>query len=82
VSAVKKKYKTKPKPDIALPDGDTAKPVGTLAKKFGMTERTFKKLGVPLTRIAGCLYGSERKAGEVLADRLNNPTKRTRGSRR
>jgi hypothetical protein len=78
----KKVHKTKYKPAIVLPDGDTAQPAAVLAKKFGVTTRTLKAMGVPLRRVGGCLYGSERKAGEVLADRLNNPTKRTRGGRR
>jgi hypothetical protein len=78
----KKVHKTKYKPAIVLPDGDTAQPAAVLAKKFGMTTRTLKAMGVPLSRIAGCLYGSERMAGEVIAERLNNSTKRTRRPRR
>jgi hypothetical protein len=46
-------------------------PVAELAKEIGVTERTFKTLGIPLMRIGGCLYGSRRKRGEVLAERLN-----------
>jgi hypothetical protein len=46
----KKLHKPKPNPPIELPDGDTAQPVAVLVKKFGMTVRSFEKLGVPLTR--------------------------------
>jgi hypothetical protein len=76
------KHKPKLKPAIVLPGGDIAQPAAVLAKKFGMTVRTLKGMGVPSSRVAGCLYGSQRRAGEVIAERLNSPIKRTRGGRR
>jgi hypothetical protein len=77
----KKVHKTKLKPHITLPDGDIAVPVAELAKEIGVTERTFKTLGIPLMRIGGCLYGSRRKRGEVLAERLNAAPSKRRGRR-
>jgi hypothetical protein len=78
----RKVHKTKPKPHITLADGDEGVPLAELAKEHGVTERTFKRMNVPLVRIGGCLYGSRQKTREVLTAQFNNPTKRARRSRR
>jgi hypothetical protein len=78
----RKTHKTKVKPHIALADGDEGVPVAELAKEHGVTERTFKRMGVPLARIGGCLYGSRQKTREILTAQFNNPKQRTRRSRR